>query len=147
MIALVRKRTLTGRRMRAGIIRKNRPAMARTCATVFFTLAVAACLAACGQTLTVGADRAFHLALTEYWLRPQRVQARTGTLTIFVRNDGRLTHNLAVSQNGHAAGSTPPISPGRTSELVLRLRRGTYRMASTMLSDQTLGLYGTLVVK
>jgi hypothetical protein len=121
--------------------------MTRALTSASCLLALAACVAACGHTALVGPNRTLHLALTEYRLGPQRVQAPAGELRILVRNNGRLTHNLAVSLNGHLEGSTPPISPGGVAELMLNLRRGTYLMASSMLSDQDLGLYGTLVVK
>jgi hypothetical protein len=42
---------------------------------------------------------------------------------------------------------TQPIAPGQTTELDLDLAPGTYQMASTILSDQALGAFGTLTVK
>ena len=42
--------------------------------------------------------------------------------------------------------SINPLSPGETSQMTLILSPGTYSMASTMLSDQSLGAYGTLKV-
>ena len=147
IVADVRKKTLTGRLMRAGIIRNNGLAMARTPLTAGLALVLATALAACGRTQVVGPDRTLHLALSEYRLNPEKVQAQAGQLKIFVVNDGRLTHNLAVSRNGRVAGSTPPITPGGHTELTVTLTRGSYLIDSTMLSDQALGLYGTLVVK
>ena len=104
-------------------------------------------LTGCGATHVVGPHRTVYVALTEYRLSPQRVQARAGPLTIVVENDGRLTHNLAVMKGAHASGATQPIAPGRSARLTVALRDGNYVMASTMLSDRDLGLYGTLVVK
>jgi hypothetical protein len=121
--------------------------MARPVAKLGVTLVLCASLAACGQTHIVGPHRTLRLALTEYRLRPQRVQAKAGQLTILVHNYGRLTHDLAVSRGGHTASSTQPIPPGGNTELVLTLRPGQYLMASTILYDQDLGLYGTLVVR
>ena len=77
---------------------------------------------------------------------PQDVHATAGALTIFVHNYGRLTHNLVISLDGHTQVSTQPIAPGQTTELFATLSPGKYLMASTILSDQALGAYGTLDV-
>jgi Cupredoxin-like domain len=108
--------------------------------------AAAALLAGCGHTTHVAADRTFEVALTEYHVSPQRVLAPAGTLTIFVHNYGRLSHNLVISSHGQADASTQPIPPGETSELLATLPPGNYLMSSTILSDQGLGAYGTLIV-
>jgi hypothetical protein len=103
-------------------------------------------LAGCGHTTQVGVDRTFQVALTEYHVSPQRVRAPAGTLTIFVHNYGRLSHNLVISSGGHPDASTQPIPPGETSELLATLAPGNYLMSSTILSDQALGAYGTLII-
>ncbi len=108
--------------------------------------ASSAVLAGCGHTHVVGGDRTLRLGLTEYRLVPQDVRVSAGALTIFVRNYGRLTHNLVVSLNGREQAATGPIWPGGSAELTLALSPGRYLMASTILSDQTLGEYGTLTV-
>ncbi len=86
------------------------------------------------------------MALTEYHVAPEAVQARPGTVTIFVHNFGRLSHNLVIFYNGLAQASTQPIPPGETTELIATLAPGKYQMTSTVLSDQALGTYGTLDV-
>jgi Cupredoxin-like domain len=118
----------------------------RTRRSAVSMLAVAFAIAGCGSTMRVGSDRTFQVALTEYHVTPQSVTAPAGTLTIFVHNYGRLSHNLVISLNGHSEASTEPISPGETSELIATLAPGKYVMASTILSDQALGAYGTLTV-
>jgi hypothetical protein len=133
--------------MRAEIIGNNRFPMARPVTKLCLTVALCASVAACGQTHTVGPHHTLLLALTEYRLRPQRVQAGPGQLTILVHNYGRLTHDLSVSRGGHAANATRPIPPGGNARLVLMLRPGQYMMSSTILYDRDLGLYGTLVVR
>jgi hypothetical protein len=110
------------------------------------TLAAALAAAGCGGSTHVAHDRTFQLAVTEYRVSPQSVSAPAGTLTIFVHNFGRLSHDLVISQDGQSEAATQPIPPGQTGELVTTLGPGTYQMASTILSDQALGLYGTLNV-
>lgn len=100
----------------------------------------------CGRTRSVGSDRTLQISVTEYRLNPQSVRAGYGTLSIFVHNTGRLTHNLVVSENGQSVAGTQPIPPGASAELDLNLAPGKYLMASTIQSDQTLGAYGTLTV-
>jgi Cupredoxin-like domain len=111
--------------------------------------AVAACAAAiagCGHTQTVGGDRTVHIALSEYRLRPDHIRMSAGYVDIQVSNYGRLTHNLVITSRGVTDGSTKPIWPGQRAELTLSLAPGKYSISSTMLSDQALGAYGTLIV-
>jgi hypothetical protein len=116
----------------------------RLFAATLIGLAIAA--AGCGHTVRVGADRMLRIAMTEYRLNPQSVTVAEGPLTILIHNYGRLTHNLAVSLNGQTAGATKPIAPGQDATLTLMLTKGSYLMASTLLSDEALGEFGTLKV-
>jgi len=63
-------------------------------------------------------------------------RAKAGVLTIYVRNQGQLTHNLVISQDGQTTASTEPLEPGQSAEMTLDLAPGTYLIASTILSDQ-----------
>jgi hypothetical protein len=112
----------------------------------FLIAAAALAVAGCGGTMHVVKDDTFQVALTEYRVSPQSVSAPAGTLTIFVHNYGRLSHDLVISLDGHSEAATEPIPPGQTSELIATLSPGKYQMASTILSDQALGIYGTLRV-
>jgi len=103
-------------------------------------------IAGCSHTQTVGVSRVAHVGLTEYRLTPDRVRVSAGLVNFYVHNYGSLTHNLVVSENGQNVGSTEPLYPGRGTELSLDLAPGTYSMASTILSDQSLGASGTVRV-
>ncbi|MGI8714485.1 MAG: hypothetical protein ACR2NR_15180 [Solirubrobacteraceae bacterium] len=107
---------------------------------------VASALAGCGHVATVGSAGTLQVGLNEYRVAPQEVRAHAGTLTIVVHNYGRLTHDLVISQDGHTEAATQPLAPGQTADLVATLIPGQYLMASTILSDQALGAYGTLHV-
>ncbi len=109
-------------------------------------LSIGALLQGCGSTTQVGGQRIFQVALTEYHVSPQSVRAPSGTLTIFVHNYGRLSHDLVISRDGLPEASTQPIPPGETTELLATLTPGKYLMSSTILSDQALGAYGTLII-
>ena len=102
--------------------------------------------AGCGATSTVAAGGRLQVALNEYRVTPQNVRAHTGLVSIFVHNYGRLTHDLVISLNGQTTVATKPIMPGQTAELDAALIPGHYLMASSILSDQALGAYGTLIV-
>lgn len=103
--------------------------------------------AGCGTTTTVGRGRTLQIALNEYRITPQDVRAPNGALTIFVHNYGRLTHDLVITLKGQTWAATKPIAPGQTEELDAALSPGHYLMASSILSDQALGAYGTLIVR
>jgi hypothetical protein len=109
-------------------------------------IGVSCLLGGCSHTHVVAADRTLHLALSEYRINPADVRVSSGIVTIFVRNYGRLTHDLVISHGGQSVASTPPVPPGDTAEMILDFAPGTYSMASTILSDQALGQYGTLNV-
>jgi hypothetical protein len=109
-------------------------------------LALAQLGAGCGEVSRVGRQRRLHLGLTEYRVSPQSVHVRAGKLRIAVSNFGRLTHNMVLSRGGQSVASTSPIAPGQSAQLTVVVKRGTYLMASTILSDQALGEYGTLSV-
>ncbi len=79
-------------------------------------------------------------------MNPESVSVSSGILMMMIHNDGRLTHNLVVSENGNLIASTHGIPPGGGAELDLSLAPGRYLMASTILSDEALGEYGTISV-
>jgi hypothetical protein len=114
--------------------------------TALLALVASTGLTACGQTAQVGPSHVLQLTVSEYRLRPQSISATAGTLSIYVHNYGRLSHNLAISQGTRVLASTQPIRPGQTGELVAQLTQGQYLISSTVLSDQSLGIYGTLLV-
>jgi Cupredoxin-like domain len=111
------------------------------------SLAIVLAVSGCSHTRASGANRTVQMALTEYRLNPGSVRAGEGVLAIVVHNYGRLTHNLVVSSDGQSVAGTKPIPPGQTAELDLDLAPGTYQLASTILSDEALGAYGTLMIK
>ena len=58
--------------------------------------------AGCGTTNVIPSGHQLTVALTEYRLRPQRVEVTAGSLTIVAHNYGRLTHNVVILQDGRA---------------------------------------------
>ncbi len=103
-------------------------------------------LAGCSHTEVLGRGQTLSLALTEYRITPQDVRVKSGPLTVLVRNYGRLAHNLVIAHDGQPEAATPALLPGQSAQLTVTLPPGTYQMTSTILSDQTLGEYGTLTI-
>ncbi len=117
------------------------------CAGVTAALAVGACG---GVSASIPRGKPLEIAVTEYKLRPNQITVPGGTVTITVRNDGRLTHNLdIVPRTGTtpSADHTPAIPPGQSATITVALKPGRYTIASTILSDQSLGATGTLTVR
>jgi hypothetical protein len=137
------RRTLNGRLMRPEIIIGIRmPGLRASMALAF---AAAFLSGGCSHVRLATGERSVRVALSEYRLNPQNLRVSAGRLTIYVRNFGRLTHNLVI-WHGQTTDATKPLWPGQGAVLTLDLVPGTYSMASTIFSDQTLGAYGTLTV-
>ena len=115
-------------------------------AAILLAVVCAAGLGACGHTARVPARGVLYLTLQEYRLAPDSARVHAGQLTIHVRNLGRLTHNLAVTDGTRTIASTHPIPPGYATWFELWLTPGTYQISSSLFSDQDFGLYGTLTV-
>jgi hypothetical protein len=103
-------------------------------------------VAGCGHAATVGPNRTLRVALGEYRVTPQKVQASAGELTIIVHNVGKLTHNLVVKRGTQKVDQTKPIWPGTVSVMAVDLAPGQYTLSSTLFSDQDLGVSGTLSI-
>lgn len=106
----------------------------------------AVAVAGCSHTVVVGQNRVLQIAVTEYRVVPESVRVSAGLLTIVVHNEGRVAHNLAVTEGKYLVGQTPPILPGKVAYLPIDLYPGSYQIASTLFSDQALGEYGSLTV-
>jgi hypothetical protein len=116
-------------------------------ATAVGAAATLTLLTGCGRVQAVGPNRTLSIAVTEYRVDPQSVTASPGQLTMVVHNYGRLSHNLAVLSGSVEMAATPPIAPGQSAAITVDLTPGRYALASTVMSDQALGTYGTLTVR
>jgi hypothetical protein len=109
-------------------------------------LAAVTLLTACGATTPVRDGQTLSVSISEYRVAPQSIHAPSGLLTLAVHNNGRLSHDLVISRDGTVQAATPPLSPGQGATLTAVLAPGTYQIASTLNSDEALGVYGTLRV-
>ena len=91
------------------------------------------------STLRVSAD--------EYSFDPGRVVVSgAGPLTIRLRNEGGLAHNLKLVRNGETIGGTPTFPGGETRSGRVNLEHGRYEMVCTVGDHAELGMRGELDV-
>ena len=131
------------------------PARAAFCLSVALALTP---LAGCGggDDAVRDRDNTLRLRLEEYRITPQDLRVREGRVHIIARNDGRLTHNVAVESFADSPETDEVVEFGRTTtahagetvseEAIVRLPPGKYRLVCTISNHDNLGQYGTLFV-
>ncbi len=87
------------------------------------------------------------MSLREFHLTPTTSRARPGGLRILARNAGAVAHQLAIGRGRSALARTPVLPAGGRATLDVQLPPGTYRLFCTLSNHDTLGLYGSLVVR
>ena len=119
------------------------------------TLALCSLLAAgCGdddepaRTVTAPANAKLQVVGVEYSFDPSAIVLRgAGTLTVTLRNEGSLAHNLKLFRGEGEIGGTPTLAAGRSESTRLNLEHGSYRMVCTVGDHEQLGMTGTLQVR
>ena len=116
-----------------------------------FALAAAALIGGCGGSPAPvrDDDGVLELALTDFRIKPQVIRARQDSMTIIVRNDGRLAHALRIrgaTETVRLKVST--LLPGKEAARVgVTLKRGQWRLFCPVANHEELGMHGTLVVE
>jgi plastocyanin len=101
-----------------------------------------------GRTVTTAPGTTVTVDAHEYAYDPDRlVVQRPGTVTIRLRNQGELAHNLRVRRDGEEIGGTPSFAAGGSRTAQLRLRPGKYEFLCTVGDHAELGMKGELEVK
>jgi plastocyanin len=123
-----------------------KPARAWLAALIAVVVAIFA--SGCGAAKRSRAERGrIDLVMREYRLAPQRIEAPAGRLVVSVRNRGVLEHRLAIGRGRFALGRSGTLPPGGGATLTARLSPGRYRLFCTLSNHDTLGMYGSLVVR
>jgi len=100
-------------------------------------------------------DSTVQVRLSEYAIKPRRIIVNAGQIHLVAQNDGRLTHNLVVEEEGAEIGAeprlygrTPTLHPGELGTEVrpFSLKPGTYRLACTIGNHENLGQFAELKV-
>jgi plastocyanin len=101
-----------------------------------------------GRTVTVDSGATVRVTARDYSFDPDRIVVqRGGPLTIELRNDGDLAHNLRLLRDDREVGGTPTFPGGQTESGRVRLEPGTYEMICTVGDHADLGMTGELEVK
>jgi plastocyanin len=119
------------------------------------TLALCSLLASgCGdddepsRTVTAPANAKLRVVADEYSFDPPAIVLRgAGTLTVTLRNEGSLAHNLKVFRGQEEIGGTPTFPGGGSESTRLNLEHGSYRMVCTVGDHEAQGMTGTLQVR
>jgi plastocyanin len=118
--------------------------------------AMLAFLAGCGgdddeeptRSVTVNPNSTLRVTADEYSFDPGRVVVRgAGPLTIRLRNDGDLAHNLRIERDGEDIGGTPTFRGGQTQSGRVNLEHGRYELICTVGDHAELGMRGELEVR
>ena len=122
-----------------------------------FALTLALCtllVAACGdddepgRTVTAPANAKLRVVGKEYSFDPSTiVLSGAGTLTLTLRNEGSVAHNLKLFRGDDEIGGTPTLPGGRSESTRLNLEHGNYRMVCTVGDHEERGMTGTLRVR
>jgi plastocyanin len=101
-----------------------------------------------GRTVTTAPGATVTVDAHEYSFDPDRlVVERPGTVTIRLRNEGDLAHNLRLQRGGEDVGGTPSFPSGDTRTAELRVEPGEYEYVCTVGDHAELGMTGRLEVK
>jgi plastocyanin len=100
-----------------------------------------------GRTVTVGASGQVEVIADEYSFDPETIVARAGELTISLKNDGALAHNLKVFRGDDEIGGTPTFQGGETRDGTVTLQAGQYELICTVGNHADLGMTGSLEVR
>ena len=111
---------------------------ASTPAPTTSTSATSTPAAAGGGTVTLGES--------EFKITPKDATAKAGKVTIDVKNDGAIVHNLNVEGNGLAEKKTADLQPGSSGKLTVDLKPGKYEMYCSIDGHRASGMEGTITV-
>ena len=100
-----------------------------------------------GRTVTTPANATVAIVAEDYSFDPSTVVVRgAGALTIRLRNEGSLAHNIKVRRQGEQLGGTPSMPAGESGSARVNLEHGNYELICTVGDHAELGMTGTLRV-
>jgi len=87
------------------------------------------------------------LVAKEFVLIPKDTAVQAGNVTLIVKNQGAIEHNLVVDiQRGQPVAQIAIIEPGETRRVEISLRPGTYRLYCNLPGHEDAGMVATLRV-
>jgi plastocyanin len=101
-----------------------------------------------GRTVTTPANERLPVVADEYSFDPSAIQVSgAGRLTLTLRNEGSLAHNLKLFRGDEEIGGTSTLPAGSSESVRLNLEHGSYRMVCTVGDHEQLGMKGTVLVR
>ncbi len=102
-----------------------------------------------GKAATFTAGQPVKVIAKDYSFDPGdiTVEGGGGKVTIELKNDGALAHNLIVEQDGNEIGGTPTFQGGETKSGDVDLQPGDYEFICSVGDHADRGMKGKLVVK
>ena len=92
-----------------------------------------------------GGGETIAISESDYKLDPSDVDAKSGTVTFELTNDGDTEHNLEVEGNG-VEEESDTIAPGDSTSFSVDLEPGTYEIYCAIDGHKDLGMEGELTV-
>ncbi len=100
------------------------------------------------RTVTVPANGKVTVVGRDYSFDPAGIVVRgAGRLTIRLRNEGSLAHNIKVRRGGEQVGGTPSFPGGQSESALVILEHGNYELVCTVGDHAELGMKGELTVR
>jgi len=96
--------------------------------------------------------------LGEMFVRPNAQVVRAGKVTLTVANTGKLTHEMIVERTpvtldpsgkaneGHSSGEVPELQPGKSGNVTLQLKPGTYQLFCNVPGHYAAGQHTNITV-
>jgi uncharacterized cupredoxin-like copper-binding protein len=84
----------------------------------------------------------------DFLFDPKEVTVRAGDLTFEIKNEGAIEHNFIIEDAARKAlAEIAIIDAGKTAEVKVALRAGTYPFVCTLPGHREAGMQGTLRVQ
>ena len=130
--------------------------------TLTVSVAAAVALSGCGgddgdggsgaPAVTVAAGKPLAVKANEYRFEPASLVVDSGAkgasvVTVELKNDGAVAHDLHVRRGADDLGGTPIFGPGQAKTAKLSLTPGSYDIFCSVGDHEALGMKGTLVLR
>ncbi|MGH2405708.1 MAG: cupredoxin domain-containing protein [bacterium] len=94
------------------------------------------------------APRTILIKAREFVFEPKEVTARTGEVTFDIKNEGAIEHNFVIEDAAQKkVAQIAVIEAGKTEDLKIILRAGTYALICNLPGHKDAGMTGTLRVQ
>jgi plastocyanin len=101
-----------------------------------------------GKPVTVPANDTLNVTAKEYEFDASSITVEgAGRLTLDLKNDGSLAHDIVVRKGDEEVGGTQAFPAGESRKATVDLDQGTYEFLCTVGDHAKLGMKGTLTVK